>query len=81
MENPLDQLPEEVQKGKYFIDFADQLFKSQSVRFTFTEGDAPCVKIILGENLTLFFFKKEGEWKYDGWEMGDYKDYWTNGNL
>ncbi len=67
---------------------AGRLFDGNTVRFAFAElkdkENKPLLsmKIIVVERLTLFFFKKsDGKWHYDGWEMGDYNNYWTEENL
>lgn len=65
-------------------DTAERLFTDKQIRFSFNEAQdemLTSMKIIIEERLTLFFYKKDGKWKYDGWEMGDYNNYWTKGAI
>lgn len=71
----LNDLPEEVKRGKYFLEFADKLFKEngKSRDVEFLSNDTT-VLIVIDGILTLWFLKKEqgSGYVYDGWELGDY---------
>lgn len=84
MDEELNKLKVEDKTQKFHIDIANQLFENKEIGFNHTLSDKDrneCFKIVLNNSLTLFFFKKDDKWEYDGWEMGDYKDYWTRGKI
>ena len=37
----------------------------------------PTLRIIIDNRLCLFFYGDSGRWEFDGYECGDYEDYWT----
>ena len=72
-----------------WIEIAEHLFKDKECRFLYSEGDderKPCFRIILNEELCLWWFKRNGKWKYDGYEVGGYtskdgEEAWSKYNL
>lgn len=37
----------------------------------------PTLRIIIDNRLCLFFYGSSGKWEFDGYECGDYENYWT----
>ena len=37
----------------------------------------PTLRIIIDNRLCFFFYGKSGEWLFDGYECGNYENYWT----
>lgn len=57
------------------IGYASELFRGKQTRFAYYPGDSerkPCLRIILNEELCLWWFKYEDGWRYDGHEVGKY---------
>lgn len=59
-----------------------------SIRFRFCKRNDPgapnmthLMQIIVDEVLTLWFYFNDGKWVFDGYEAGNYSDYWKDHNL
>lgn len=37
----------------------------------------PTLRIIIDDRLCLFFYGDSGKWEFDGYECGNYENYWT----
>jgi hypothetical protein len=69
------------QKDRFYV---DKLFDKRKMRFCHTpqeESMSECLKVIIDDQVTIFFHKINNEWSYEGWEVGNYKDYWTRGQI
>lgn len=73
-------------------DTADRLFRGKKVRFAYHDADTvelpdgkidriASLRIILDEKISFWFFREDKEWKFDGWEMGDYSNKWLDEKL
>lgn len=95
MDKIIYQPPEDYKKhiDESFIELVGKLFiatilkpdgtidkKPLPVRFV-RGSDSDCMILILGENKSLWFTKKDGEWIYDGWEFGDYSQSWKETSI
>lgn len=79
------QLPEEFRSSAKTVGASYQLFDDARIRFLHYDADSSdsdnplpeCIKIILDQKLCLYFYPdstRDGFWKYDGFESGDYEN-------
>jgi|GEM_PF-3278408 len=79
------QLPEEFRSSAKTVGASYQLFDGARIRFLHYGADSSdpanplheSIEIILDQKLTLFFYpdsSRDGFWKYDGFESGDYEN-------
>lgn len=73
----INSIPNIDHKMKYLIDTADHLFRGVQIRIDEKKPSAGdptknLIRIYLNNSLCLWFYEKDGNCEYDGWEMGDY---------
>lgn len=84
-ENWLKELPPDFRPSQREIEQAYGLFGERNgirpdlrVLLGSYDGKASLVlRIIIDNRLCLFFYGDSGRWKFDGYECGNYEDYWT----
>ena len=84
-ENWLKELPPDFRPSQREIDQAYGLFGERNgigpdlrILLGSHDGTASLVlRIIIDNRLCLFFYGDSGRWEFDGYECGDYENYWT----
>lgn len=73
----INDIPNIDTKMKYLIDTADHLFRDVKLRMSYVKSAGDETKMLLriyfNDSLCLWFYEKDGNLKYDGWEMGNYQ--------
>lgn len=86
METPnIAEIMADMPVEKFLIETADHLFKdgekSRRIKVIYIPKEKPSLMLIINNSLCLWFFKEDGGWKYDGWEMGSYEGAWEDKRL
>ena len=75
----------EVVEAAYAVFGARKNGDKPSIRFRFCTRDdqhsTHLMQIVVDEVLTLWFYYVEGKWVFDGYEAGNYSEYWLDSNL
>jgi len=84
-ENWLKELPPDFRPSQRELDQAYGLFGERNgirpdLRILLGSYDGTVslvLRIIIDNRLCLFFYGDSGKWEFDGYECGDYENYWT----